>query len=163
MAPKKDKKKKAKKPPVTQRQTVIVNVGDRRRKAARKPRAKKAAMGGDFGTGGVSIIPSNMIRMNAPPQPLPLQPMLPMIEPVKSAGDYSLLENRLQGVAADVGRITDVAQDFMRQQREREQQTGVKIQVLEDEVKKVRKERSDKGKKRGRRDKGSLAQDMENI
>jgi hypothetical protein len=152
MPPKKDKKKKAKKPTVTQRQTVIVNVGDRRRKAARKPRAKKPAMGGDFGIGGVTVVPSNIIRMNAPPQPFPLQPTLPMIEPVKNVGDYSLLENRLQGVIGDVGRITNVAQDFMRQQQEREQQTAVRIEEVEEEVKKVRKQRSDKGKKREKKD-----------
>ena len=151
MPPKKDKKKKAKKPTVTQRQTVIVNVGDRRRKAARKPRAKKPAMGGDFGIGGVTVVPSNIIRMNAPPQPFPLQPTLPMIEPVKNVGDYSLLENRLQGVIGDVGRITGVVEDAIRQQqqqRQLQQLTQATITELKEEVKRGRPPLSEEEKAR---------------
>lgn len=138
MPPKKDKKKKAKKPTVTQRQTVIVNIGDKRRRGKGKPRAKRGgAMGGDFGTGGVSIIPSRVIRMNEPALPLPLQPTLPMIEPLKNAGDYSLLENRLQGVSAEVGRITGVVEDAIRRQQQQQQLQQATITELEEVKKRV--------------------------
>lgn len=92
MPPKKDKKKKPapkkkekktqtqkqsqKTQKQSQKQTVIVNVGGRS-KARPKP---------------APVLPPTIIRMNAPPLPLPFQQIQPLMEPVRPIAAPSILE-----------------------------------------------------------------------
>jgi hypothetical protein len=160
--PKKDKKpKKPRAKKQTQKgqsQTQIVNITLPR---ARRGRPAKKSMPSGVGQIG---LPQTIIRMNEPPLPLPFQPPQLAIEPLKSVGDFSALNQRLTNTEQNLAGITDVARDFI----QRQQQTTVDIKELKKRGRPalsetVKKQRAEMRKVKAKQEREALKQREKEI
>jgi len=139
---KKPKKPRAKKQTQKgQSQTQIVNITLPRARRGRPAKKSIASAVGQIG------LPQTIIRMNEPPLPLPFQATQNLaIEPLKSVGDYSMLNDRIKETEEELSRITNVAKDYIQRQQQIQQADEPSTPFTPSpEPKKTRQPRSDKG------------------